>query len=335
MNDKIELKCKPDKFTLLPNADNYFENKQADALLKSIEAVQPLTPEQRAAYNASRQKIYSNQNFVNITIERNKPKPLKIEFNPNIISGYNPLSNIPLDYKEFNYSLDFIQETVYESGLDVNIRDLPLTRYHTCFDVPTPRDYNEYYPIISLHTITRNAIKGAQNRTFENTFYIQNKNRAAVVYDKQNESGLTAPCMRFELKNEIIPLNYQKIVGSITENYFHKNRRKAYELLNRQFFHDSLKSKVIADLYITDLLSGSFDELSLPELYKQGFFQRLSIETGYSELDLRKLIVTPSGRNELKEKRRRFFNDMRNYKFIPGTMLNLYNELHELFKKVA
>lgn len=331
MNDKIILTCKDFNFDSnlkKQTFTNYSLEKLRDSkeylnLNESVfEKIEQIFESEKTYYNS---KTFQVDYTVN--------KGLKVSFNPNKVMNIAPTKL--LEYNQFKESFNLVESELSKIGVNLDITKQPIYRYDTSFDVKTQFDYNSYLPIITNILPNKTIVKRAQKKIYENSLYLSNTSTEITVYDKQKESNLNQPIIRFETRHKKIPSSKRFNLKVISESKYYQLRYKDKELIKNSIFVD-----VNNILLNNNALSILFDCLELNQnltiTLKKIVSYSLTQELQKQNLSMNDLFDY-NFRNQTKQYK--IVNNIKkiidNYKYIAPTIYDNYIELNKLFTEVA
>lgn len=350
MNDKIRITT--GEYKIEPNARQFLNSPQKTALneLENID-IDSLPEKSKNQINAAKNKI-ANEEYQSVInepnfyqLEKYQRSLLRITFNPNVITKRNLLTDKQLTYADIDKCFDMVQADLNEKGIIVDLKAAPIKRKDYAFDIQTPFEYSKIMPIFSLINPTKTEIRYCTKRFEKGTLYIGNKQKVISIYDKMKEINHKAKKTKSELMLEnLIRFEYRvneenKLKRTpwvfYNEESYNLERAAAKNLILRTIFHNEEKTKLLNKFNGLDILAALIKTEKTSVIYKEIAVQYLANELENIDMNLLQYLNVSSYDSSNYQKVNRLNKELKAVKPIKSNLIDIYNELHELFKRVS
>lgn len=271
-------------------------------------------------------------NAAKYSIDLDTYRGLLIKYNPNKIMNI-PIGSQVMEYKQLNESLEYMNNVLYESGLEVDIKKHGiLTRYDNSYDLKTKEAYKSYLPLVQTLAPIK-SIRQGKTRLIENTWYSGNKKDIVTIYDKTRESGLDFNCIRFEARHKLRDKNRIPVKQISEKTYLHLRNQ------DKQFIKDNIfvrNPQVLESEYlpfISDLMN---TDLDMKNIQKAVFIVVVKNECNKHQLSLDTLFRVARYEDKEYNRNRRIVREMnKSLLLLNSELRDLYYELSYKFSEVA
>lgn len=314
MNDKVGLRFDVLSFHTSKNFEKCFI--QEKKIIRNIQGIEK-----------TKLRYYNNSEFCNIDVNANG---CRVVLNPNKIAKNEPANK--LSFEKFCESVKKVEKYLNSVGIECKINDGKFIRYDNSYDITPQKVYKEYEPVIK--SLSPLGIRQAKTKIYENTLYFGNKTDVIVIYDKQVESGLKYPCIRFEIRH-LKAKNKNLFLKDINEKKYYslrsedKNKiqesifKKIPEIINDEF------SRFVYDLYTNK------DGLKTPEIAKRTLNYAMKKINGFDNDKLKRSLEVSRSNDKIYQRNSRLFKSASKELCLSDTKLvNRYDEMKDMFLKV-
>jgi len=335
MNDKIQITTKEFQKNDKKFKDN-FENDTINFL--KTQNLDNLNTEILSNAYENNKKIWYNGENLNVNIN---PKGLQIIFNPNRLMGIKP-ANI-LEYEKWYESFEIIESNLYDIGIELNIKDKPIYRHHTSYDLETDKPFPNYNGLLKMFMPHSTKTRYNDKFSIDTTLYKEiSKNQKVVCYDKTKlynkmnpEHILETNVMRIEYRNENVPKLLRLSLNNINKDRYYKIRTYHKEIVKQNLFN--------VNILETDSILSLFSELILNKINRTEMYKYISSYSINKELNNNGLILkdvisslVDSTDENYKRYLRYLIKDFNSHSVFETACTNeLYTEILYKFNKVA
>lgn len=335
MNDKIRISTS-NYAENIELSSNFFTNSATESFKKVVElnSMNLSVEQKQLLINSISNRTYYNDDS-DYKIAKNY-NGIKIEFNPNKVMKKSLLDSEPIGYNEMITCFDIVEQKLLKIGIFVNLKSEPIYSNHNSFDVLPSCSYSVYEPIIKLTTNDKISMRNSDKNYFENTLYLGSKSNKIVVYDKQTESAEQLPNMiRFEHRFEKINKPKRYSMSHLTESAYFNQRLQAKKLIHRNIFsYDSKRLNNDDDglMLLQTMFNQSYKN---NDIFKHFFATVIHSELIKKGLSIRDILPIKSDNRKDYQRLVRIETAINEFKQLPIKYKDYYNELKQLFQKVA
>lgn len=350
MNDKIRLITR--EFSLEVNARHWLNSPQYTALneLNKIDIDSlPENLQNEILFIKSRISNEEYKQTINVKdlyqLELYKDSMLVITFNPNVVTNRNLFADKQLTYADIDKCFDMVHADLCEKGIIVDLKAAPIMRKDFSFDMPLPFQYENIIPIYSLINPTKTKFRNCTKRIEKGTLYLGNSSSVICAYDKMKEFNHKAkkakselmfePLARFEFRYLKIAKSKRKTWYDYNEESFNKERANVKRLILESIFHNEEKTATLSKFSALNILKALIKKEKISNILKIIGIYAIAFEQGEIGLNLLQYLNISSYDSSNYQKVNRLNLELKNVKPIDSNLIEIYNELHELFKRVA
>lgn len=330
MNDKIAFSI-VDFRENKQLSKNYLSNKKIDSLRFNVN----FTNEEIEKYRESYNSLSYDTNGIHIGKDS---RGVYCEFNPNKITETAPTEQ--MGYIKFKSSLQIVETQLKDIGIDCNIEQGKITKYHQCYDIKPIEPYKYFLPTI-LTLKPKRAFAKSDKKIIENSFYMQNKTQQVTIYNKKAESNLPYNCIRLEHRLNKIPKQDRFLLGNLNDDYFRYLQDNSYRVIKDTVF-SYLENKTFekesnfANLLLSLVLNG----YSANEVMKYIFAISMNDDLINCQITENELFKSIKARNSDDTRNKQYTvvqtikRVFSNFKILDTDTIEPYKKLYDLFKSV-
>jgi hypothetical protein len=281
----------------------------------------------------SKQVFYADDTFSAFKDSRG----LRIDFNPNKILDVKPCTQI--EHKELQQSISIVETHLKSIGIDCNVNNAKVYKYHQCFDIEPHKPYKSYLPMI-LTLKPKREIRKSEKKIIENSFYMQNKTQIVSIYDKSKESNLDYNCIRFEHRINKMPKQDKFLLGSLNDDYFRYIRQNSYRIIKDTIFtyaDDAIEKELNLSALCLNLVNADY---KANDIMKIIFANSVNADLQARSISENELFKSVKSRNS-DDTRNAQYNQvialkkiLNSFKMLDVSTLEPYKELKEYYYKI-